>query len=60
MANLKHGGQVYSATPLTNSPSGKPDSSSIQVKQLSKSEILSLRQNKVESYRKLEMLYHSN
>ena len=50
MQNLNKKGKPYSGTALKNLPNEKQDTSSIQVKHLTKSEIESLRQNKRDAY----------
>jgi len=50
MAILKHGGNRFTGTISKGSQSGKQSISSTLVKQLTKSEIESLRQNKRDAY----------
>lgn len=56
MATLKTGGNKSLVTTSQGSPNGKQDLSSIRVKHLTKSEIESLRQSKVEAYEKMMKL----
>ena len=53
MANLNNSGNKHSAMTSQSSPSGKQNSSSIQVKVLTKSEIESLRQSKIDAYHQM-------
>ena len=56
MQTLSHFGKLPSATALTTLPNGKPNSSSIAVKQLNKSELLSLKQEMQDSLKQLQAL----
>lgn len=56
MQTLSHFGKQRSATALSALPNGKPNSSSIVVRQLSKSELLSLKQEMQDSLKQLQAL----
>lgn len=56
MQTLSHFGKQRSATALSTLPNGKPNSSSIVVRQLSKSELLSLKQEMQDSLKQLQAL----